>query len=111
MANINAKLSKKEILEKEFEVEYKGYKVEEVDAFLDIVSEDYKYYEDMEIKKDKIIMDLSKKLDDLTEELNQTMATLKLTEQQQEELARKGLNSSALIKRISALEKTNFNKD
>ncbi|QGS51727.1 DivIVA domain-containing protein [Spiroplasma tabanidicola] len=109
--NINAQLTKKDILEKEFEVEYKGYKVEEVDSFLDLIAEDYKYYEKMESEKEQIIQKLNERCQSLENDLNQTIATLKLTKKQQEELARKGVNSSDIIKRISALEKTNLNKD
>ncbi|WP_338985443.1 DivIVA domain-containing protein [Spiroplasma endosymbiont of Diplazon laetatorius] len=104
------KLSKQDILDKDFEVEYKGYKVEEVDSFLDMIAEDYKIFTDREIKKDEKIALLEEEVKRVTNDLNQTLANLKLTETQIEELARKGLNSSDLIKRISNLEKDTYNK-
>ncbi|AHB36155.1 DivIVA domain-containing protein [Spiroplasma apis] len=110
MANI-IKLTRTDILQKDFEVEYKGYKVEEVDAFLDIIAEDYKLFADREQKQEKKIKDLTDKIARLKSDLSSTMAHLKLNEQQKEELARQGLGSSALIERISNLEKGKFNKE
>ncbi|WP_339021469.1 DivIVA domain-containing protein [Spiroplasma endosymbiont of Atherix ibis] len=104
------KLSKQDILDKDFEVEYKGYKVEEVDSFLDMIAEDYKTFLDREIKKDEKIALLEEEVKRVTNDLKHTLANLKLTENQIEELARKGLNSSDLIKRISNLEKDTYNK-
>ncbi|QEH61621.1 hypothetical protein SCHIN_v1c04240 [Spiroplasma chinense] len=110
MANY-IKLTKQEILEKDFEVEYKGYKVEDVDAFLDMISEDYKLFAENEAKKDRKIQELEIAYNQLQEEHTNVLAALKLTKQQQEELAKQGLSSSALVKRISMLEKANSEKD
>ncbi|ALD66178.1 DivIVA domain-containing protein [Spiroplasma cantharicola] len=104
------KLTKQEIIDKDFEVEYKGYKVEEVDAFLDMIAEDYKFFEEKNIKKEKEIATLKENINRLSSELTETLATLKLSESQMEALARAGLNSSDLIKRISNLEKERYNK-
>ncbi|WP_342258491.1 DivIVA domain-containing protein [Spiroplasma endosymbiont of Dioctria linearis] len=104
------KLTKQEIIDKDFEVEYKGYKVEEVDAFLDMIAEDYKFFEEKDIKKQKEIATLKENINRLSNELTETLATLKLSESQMEALARAGLNSSDLIKRISNLEKERYNK-
>ncbi|WP_339029493.1 DivIVA domain-containing protein [Spiroplasma endosymbiont of Cantharis nigra] len=104
------KLTKQEIIDKDFEVEYKGYKVEEVDAFLDMIAEDYKFFEEKNIKKEKEIGTLKENINRLSNELTETLATLKLSESQMEALARAGLNSSDLIKRISNLEKERYNK-
>ncbi|WP_342275642.1 DivIVA domain-containing protein [Spiroplasma endosymbiont of Cantharis lateralis] len=104
------KLTKQEIIDKDFEVEYKGYKVEEVDAFLDMIAEDYKFFEEKNIKKEKEIATLKENINRLSNELTETLATLKLSESQMEALARAGLNSSDLIKRISNLEKERYNK-
>lgn len=39
-------LTVEEILDKQFNVDFKGYSANEVDAFLDIVLEDYQIYEE-----------------------------------------------------------------
>ena len=41
------KLTIDEIYEKEFHVDFKGYNAVEVDQFLDLVLEDYQYFEDL----------------------------------------------------------------
>jgi cell division initiation protein len=52
MANKNyANLNEKDVLEKQFTVEFKGYKVEEVDQFLDRIVEDYSYFENEIVKR------------------------------------------------------------
>ncbi|AGR41963.1 DivIVA domain-containing protein [Spiroplasma diminutum] len=104
------KLTKQDIINKDFEVEFKGYKVEEVDSFLDIIAEDYKVFTEREIKREEKITALEENVNRLSNELTQTLATLKLSESQMDALARAGLNSSDLIKRIANLEKDKFNK-
>ncbi|AKX34432.1 DivIVA domain-containing protein [Spiroplasma litorale] len=104
------KLSKVDIYEKDFEVEYKGYKVEEVDSFLDIVYEDYKYFEESEGKYLKKLKELEDKNKKLIKEIEEKGALLKHSEEELEKLTRSGVNNSAIIKRISNLEKDKYNK-
>ena len=44
MLNDRIALSSKEILEKEFKIDARGYRLQEVDKFLDIVIHDYNEY-------------------------------------------------------------------
>lgn len=104
------KLTHDNVLNKDFEVEYKGYKVEEIDSFLDIVAEDYKSFETQLIEKDQTIKQLQDKVNSLMDENQQIVATAKFTEQQLEELGRKGLTNSAVIQRINELEKATYKK-
>ncbi|ASP28541.1 hypothetical protein SCORR_v1c07690 [Spiroplasma corruscae] len=104
------KLSKTDILEKDFEVEYKGYKVEEVDSFLDMVLEDYKYFEEVEPRFSAKIKELEQKNMKLIKELEEKVSLLRNTEEQLEKLTRSGVNNSSIIKRLSNLEKENYNK-
>ncbi|AKU80084.1 DivIVA domain-containing protein [Spiroplasma turonicum] len=104
------KLSKKDIYEKDFEVEYKGYKVEEVDSFLDIIYEDYKYIESCEQEYIKTIQDLENKIKSLKRDLEDKISLLEKSNSDLENLTRAGVNNSAIIKRISKLEKENYNK-
>lgn len=109
MANFN-KLTKENVVEKEFEIEYKGYKVEEVDSFLDIISEDYKYFIEKDNERTNIITKLKEEINRLVEENKSILANLELNEKQLEKLSRAGLSSSAIIKRIAALEKETLGK-
>ena len=49
----NFNLSPKEILDKEFKIDTRGFRIKEVDAFLDEIIEDYEHY-------DKIIRDFER---------------------------------------------------
>ncbi|AHI52666.1 DivIVA domain-containing protein [Spiroplasma culicicola] len=104
-------LSADEVSERDFPVEYKGYKVEEVDRFLDTIVADYELFAKTNKENEDKIQQLLSKINALENELATTIANLKLTKQQQEELARQGVNSSDFIKRLSALEKNNYSKD
>ncbi|AOG60218.1 hypothetical protein SHELI_v1c02630 [Spiroplasma helicoides] len=109
MANY-IKLTNNDILNKDFDIEYKGYKVEEVDAFLDVILEDYKVFEEMKKNFEEEKAALLKRNEVLEEELAKTRGVLKLTKEQQEALSREGLSSAQILQRISNLEKKNFDK-
>ena len=61
MLNDRIALSSKEILEKEFKIDARGYRLQEVDKFLDIVIHDYNEY-------NSIIKELAIKNNQLHEE-------------------------------------------
>ena len=62
MNNDNFNLSPKDILDKEFKIDTRGFRIKEVDAFLDEIIEDYEHY-------DKIVKELLKEKAELTEEV------------------------------------------
>ena len=55
-------LSSKDILEKEFKIDTRGFRIKEVDAFLDEIIEDYEHY-------DKVIRDLETEKGELQDEI------------------------------------------
>ncbi len=93
-------LSSKEILEKEFKIDARGYCLQEVDKFLDIVIHDYNEYNS--IIKELVIKnrELSSQNEDLKNEvrnLRSDLEALKYTE--------KEVTNVDLIRRVSQLEK------
>ena len=62
MYNDRITLSSKEILEKEFKIDARGYRLQEVDKFLDIVIKDYNEY-------NNIIKELAIKNNSLSEKM------------------------------------------
>ncbi len=58
-------LSVQEILDKEFNVDFKGYSAGEVDAFLDTVLEDYQIFEENVAELQKEIASLKEEISDL----------------------------------------------
>lgn len=103
MADINLKLSAKDIYEKEFErTMFRGFKPEDVDSFLDDVIEDYQKMSDMNHQLLKV-MDENSKLKREIEDLRMRLATGRSE-------SSTNTNNFDLLKRISNLEKAVFGK-
>ncbi|MEG0076433.1 DivIVA domain-containing protein [Anaerorhabdus sp.] len=94
------------ILDKQFNIDFKGYSAIEVDSFLDAVLEDYETYQDV-----------TKSLNDKVVELERLNATLRAQIIELEGRSRLndegGQNVSQLdiLKRISRLEKAVYSKE
>ena len=108
MYNERIYLTPQDVLEKEFKIDARGYRPQEVDKFLDMVIRDYSEF-------NTIIKKLNKDIKDLTEDnskLKQEIRSLK------DELELKGISENTnrtvtnvdLLKRISQLEKVVFGK-
>ncbi len=101
-------LSPQDILEKEFKIDTRGYRLKEVDQFLDIVINDYEQFYTM-------INDLEKEKADLLGEimnLKQEMRNMKMNA----EIVRNGsdmpeVTNVDLLRRLSKLEKMVYGKD
>ncbi len=93
-------LSSKEILEKEFKIDARGYRLQEVDKFLDIVIHDYNEYNSI-IKelaiKNRELHDENENLKNEVRNLKSDLEALKYTE--------KEVTNVDLIRRVSQLEK------
>ena len=106
MYNEKIALTMQNILEKEFKVDARGYRMQEVDQFLDIIIRDYNEYNNI-IKE---LIDEKKSLEmenaDLKQEvrdLRSTIDTLKSGE--------KEITNVDLLRRISQLEKIILGKE
>ena len=93
-------LSSREILEKEFKIDARGYRLQEVDKFLDIVIHDYNEYNSI-IKelaiKNRELHDENENLKTEVRNLKSDLEALKYTE--------KEVTNVDLIRRVSQLEK------
>ena len=100
MLNDRIALSSKEILEKEFKIDARGYRLQEVDKFLDIVIHDYNEYNSI-IKelaiKNRELYDENENLNNEVRNLKSDLEALKYTE--------KEVTNVDLIRRVSQLEK------
>ena len=103
-------LSSKDILEKEFKIDTRGFRIKEVDAFLDEIIEDYEHY-------DKIIRDFEREKAELQDEilaLKQEVRNLKTSieiAKTEGEETNKNVSSVDVLKRLSQLEKIVYGKD
>ena len=103
------KLTVEDVLNKEFNVDFKGYSSSEVDAFLDLVICDYQEYEQM-------IEQLGNHLQEYEREINTLKAKIVELEGKQEVEAELTANASAndnvdILKRLTRLENAVFRKN
>ncbi len=92
-------LTAREILEKDFKFDARGYRPQEVDQFLDLIIKDYVEFE----SKDKKMINEIRRLEDenskLKAEIRKLKASLDIAG------SNKGVTNVDLLKRISDLEK------
>lgn len=106
MVNDRIILTPQDILKKEFKVDARGYRAQEVDKFLDMIIKDYTEY-------NKMIKSLNREINTLTEENNRLrseLRKLKELESVAESDSRRSVNNVDLLKRISQLEKIVYGK-
>lgn len=99
-------LTTQDILDKQFNVDFKGYSASEVDAFLDLILEDYyTVQENME--------ELSNQVEGLSQQLKAAKAQLTELQGKQRVIDLSNTTSYSsvdLLKRVSRLEEEVFNK-
>ena len=106
MVNDRIILTPQDILEKEFKVDARGYRAQELDKYLDMIIKDYTEY-------NKVIKSLNREINTLTEENNRLrseLRKLKELESVAESDSRRSVNNVDLLKRISQLEKIVYGK-
>ena len=94
-------LTPQEILEKEFKIDARGYRPQEVDKFLDMVIRDYTEYSNIVRKLEKDIKDLT----DDNIKLKQEIRRLQEVASSSSDAPSRSINNVDLLKRISQLEK------
>lgn len=106
MYNDRITLSGSEILEKEFKIDARGYRLQEVDKFLDIIIKDYNEYNS--IIKELVIQnnELADENDSLKTEIRNLKSNLDALK-----YAEKEVTNVDLIRRISQLEKIILGKE
>ena len=101
-------LTPKEILEKEFKIDARGYRPQEVDKYLDMVIRDYTEYENIIKKLEQDVKDLTEDNITLKQELRRLQNELELASKNE---APSRSNNVDLLKRISQLEKAVFGNE
>ncbi len=108
MYNEKILLTAKDILEKDFKVDARGYRPQEVDKFLDLIISDYTEFNALLKKQEKEIRALTEDNIRLKQEYNRLRSRL---EAASDEGSGKATNNVDLLRRISQLEKVVFGKD
>lgn len=100
-------LTGKDILEKEFKIDTRGYRPQEVDKFLDVIIRDYEEFF-------SIIKEIENEKKDLIEEnikLKQEIRNLRTKIDVLREDSGIDVNNADLLRRLSNLEKIIYGKD
>ena len=98
-------LTAREILEKDFKVDARGYRPQEVDQFLDMIIKDYVTSENNEKKLINEIRALENDNAKLQSEIRKLKASLDIAG------SNKGITNVDLLKRISDLEKVVYGEE
>lgn len=101
------KLSVDDILDKRFNIDFKGYAAEEVDAFLDSIIADYQTYNEIISELGTILNDFEEKFNNLQEE--NTALKTKLDQNSSNDVTTSA-NQLEILRRIARLEEAVFKK-
>ena len=99
-------LTMQDILEKEFKIDARGYRLQEVDKFLDVIIKDYNEYNNIiraYDKERKQLLEENQKLKNEVRNLKSSIEAAKIGE--------KEITNIDLIRRISQLEKIILGKE
>jgi len=102
-------LTPDDILEKEFKIDTRGYRLKEVDQFLDLIISDYQTMLEIMKKQEKEKDELSDEILRLKQKLRDASVDVEIAKAQAPQLS--GTSSIDILKRLSNLEKVIFGKE
>ncbi len=104
-------LSSKDILEKEFKIDTRGYRLKEVDQYLDLIIGDYEQFfkvlKDYEKEKESLLDEIMS----LKQEIRNLKVSLEIAKEAECDDTNKNLSNLDVIRRLSQLEKIVYGKD
>lgn len=106
MYNDRIALSIQDILEKEFKIDTRGYRLQEVDKFLDIIIRDYNEYNNIIKALEKERKALVTENQELKQEIRNLKASIEAVKSEEKEIT-----NVDLLRRISQLEKIILGKE
>lgn len=109
MYNDRIYLTAEQVLEKEFKIDARGYRPQEVDKFLDMVIRDYTEYNSIIKKLDHDLRNLTEDNSKLKQEIRYLQEQLELKSTREDKSP--SYTNVDLLKRISQLEKVVFGKE
>ena len=98
-------LTPQDILEKEFKIDTRGYRLKEVDQFLDVIIGDYEQFFDMIKSLEKEKEELMREIMNLRQELRNVKMSIDLAKTDDKEYT-----NMDILRRVSNLEKTVYGK-
>lgn len=106
MYNDNINLTPQDILDKDFNVDTRGYRPQEVDKFLDMIIKDYTEFNGIIKKQRKEIKALEEEVSKLKQEIRRMKDNEDIVES-----STTRMTNLDILKRLSSLEKTVYGKN
>ena len=105
-------LSSKDILEKEFKIDTRGYRLKEVDQYLDLIISDYEQFFKILKDKDKEKEELLDEIMALKQENRNLKTSLEIAKASEDDSGSgKPVSNVDIMRRLSQLEKIVYGKD
>lgn len=101
-------LTPADILEKEFKIDTRGYRLKEVDSFLDLIISDYNTFIEVIKDQEKEKNDLTEEVLRLKQELRDANVNIEIAKASTQST---GTTNVDILKRLSNLEKVIFGKE
>lgn len=102
-------LSSKEILDKDFKIDTRGYRLKEVDQYLDLIISDYELFNKILKEKDKEKEELLDEIMSLKQEIRNLKMSVEIAKSSDQE--DKNVSNVDILRRLSQLEKIVYGKD
>ena len=106
MYNDRITLTMQDILEKEFKIDARGYRLQEVDKFLDVIINDYNEYNNIIKRLEKEKRELAQENTVLKNEVRNLKSSIEAAR-----IGEKEITNVDLLRRISQLEKIILGKE
>ena len=106
MYNDRITLTMQDILEKEFKIDARGYRLQEVDKFLDVIIKDYNEYNNIIKSLEKEKRELAQENTVLKNEVRNLKSSIEAAR-----IGEKEITNADLLRRISQLEKIILGKE
>ena len=104
-------LSPKDILEKEFKIDTRGYRLKEVDQDLDLIIGDYEEFFKIINEYDKEKEELLDEIMNLKQEIRNLKTSIEIAKESDIDDNTKNISNVDVIRRLSQLEKIVYGKD
>ena len=104
-------LSPKDILEKEFKIDTRGYRLKEVDQYLDLIIGDYEEFFKIIKEYDKEKEELLDEIMNLKQEIRNLKTSIEIAKESDTDDNTKNISNVDVIRILSQLEKIVYGKD
>ncbi len=111
MDNEKIMLTAQDIFEKDFKIDARGYRPQEVDKFLDMIIADYTEFTTIIKRQEKEIQTLTNDNMKLKQEYSKLRSRLEVAEENENNGSNTTVNNVDLLRRISQLEKAVFGRN